>query len=171
MEIKTTGTNKAGEAIDFIYHDIVGEADIKDMKISAVHALCFYGDNLVIVYSEKKGIWTPPGGGVEGDETAKEAIIREIKEETNMKVLKHRFIGYQDIIEPKGSAKQTRSFCVVEPYGEFIADPDDGEITEIKLIDPKDHQKYFNWGKIGEHIMKRALELKTQSDLELKSTN
>jgi ADP-ribose pyrophosphatase YjhB (NUDIX family) len=167
MEIKTTGINSNGEAIDFFYRDIAGEADLKDKKISAVHALCFYGDKLVIVYSEKKGIWTPPGGGVEGDETAKEAIIREVKEETNMKVLKHRFIGYQDITEPQGLVTQTRSFCVVEPYGEFVSDPDGGEITEIKLIDPKDHRQYFDWGKIGDRIMERALELKAQSDLEL----
>lgn len=167
MEIKTTTTNRAGEPIEIVYHDIETEADIKDKKISAVHALCFYGDKLVIVYSEKKGIWTPPGGGVDGEETAKEATIREIKEESNMKVLKYRFIGYQDIMEPKGLVTQTRSFCIVEPYGDFVADPDDGEITEIKLIDPKDHQQYFDWGKIGDRIMERALEMKAQSDLEI----
>jgi ADP-ribose pyrophosphatase YjhB (NUDIX family) len=166
MEIKTTNINPAGEAVNFVYNDIASKVDIKDKKISAVHALCFYGDKLVIVYSEKKGIWTPPGGGVEGDETAEEATIREIKEETNMKVLKHRFIGYQDITTPKGLVTQTRSFCIVEPYGEFVADPDEGEITEIKLIDPKDHQQYFDWGKIGDRIMERALELKAQSNLE-----
>ncbi len=163
MEIKTTGINRAGEPVNFHYYDIESEADIKDKKISAVHALCFCGDKLVIVYSERKGIWTPPGGGVEDDETAEEAIIREIKEESNMKVLYHQFIGYQDITGPKEFTTQTRSFCIVEPYGDFVADPDDGEITEIKLIDPKDHQKYFNWGKIGDRIIERALELKAKS--------
>jgi ADP-ribose pyrophosphatase YjhB (NUDIX family) len=164
MEIKTTRTNRQGEVVNCVYRDIESPADIKDKKVSAVHALCFCGDKLVIVYSERKGIWTPPGGGVEEGETAEEATVREIKEETNMKVLKHQFIGYQDITGSKGLETQTRSFCIVEPYGEFVADPDDGEITEIKLIDPKDHQKYFDWGEIGDRIMERALELKAQND-------
>src|SRR3989344_2628502 len=45
-----------------------------------------------------------------------------------------------------------------EPYGEFISDPA-GSITEIKLIDPKDYKQYFDWGKIGDRILERALEM------------
>ena len=55
-------------------------------------------------------------------------------------------------------------FCIVEPYGDFVADPD-GDITEIKLIDPWDYKKYFDWGIIGEHIMKRAMDMKKEKDL------
>ena len=162
MEIKVNRTDRSGNPIEVIYRDIENESDIAGKSISAVHAICFYGDKIVIVYSEKKAIWTPPGGGVDGDETAIEATIREIKEESNMKVLKHKFIGYQDIHHADGSIiTQTRSICMVEPYGEFTGDTaEDAEITEIKLIDPKDHQQYFNWGEIGDHIMERAIELK-----------
>ena len=39
----------------------------------------------------------------------------------------------------------------------IIYDPD-GDITELKLIDPADYKKYFDWGKIGDHIMQRALD-------------
>ena len=35
-----------------------------------------------------------------------------------------------------------------------------GDVTEIKLIDPKDIKQYFDWGEIGDHILTRALELK-----------
>ncbi len=75
-----------------------------------------------------------------------------------MKVLSQKFIGYQDIYEPDRIARQTRSFCIVEPYGPFVSDPD-GDVTEIKLIDPADYKKYFDWGKVGERIMERALSL------------
>jgi hypothetical protein len=30
---------------------------------------------------------------------------------------------------------------------------------EIKLIDPKDFKQYFDWEKIGERLMERALEM------------
>lgn len=45
----------------------------------------------------------------------------------------------------------------------FVKDVD-GDITEIRLIDPKDYKEYFDWKEIGDHIMKRALELKAQME-------
>ncbi len=159
MEIKTTLQWK-GRSLDIAYKDIDTEDELAGKKISGVHAFCFYGDKLVIVYAAKKGTWTPPGGGVEENETAKEAVVREVREETNMRILHHQFIGYQVITEPNGTSIQTRSFCIVEPYGNFISDPDEGEITEIKLIDPKDAKLYFDWLKIGDHILERALKMK-----------
>jgi ADP-ribose pyrophosphatase YjhB (NUDIX family) len=165
MEIKSTLTNRSGEVLDIVYNDINSEHDLGEKKIQGVHAYCFYDNKLVLVYSEEKGYWTPPGGGVEEGEDVRTAVRREVKEETNMNVLKQRLIGCQEIIEPKGVVSQTRSVCIVEPYGPFVSDPD-GDITKIELIDPKDYKKYFDWGEIGDHIIQRALELKAQMDLE-----
>lgn len=49
--------------------------------------------------------------------------------------------------------------CIVEPYGEFEADPD-GDVSKIKLIDPKEYKAYIHWGEIGDHLMARALEMR-----------
>lgn len=166
MEIKSTLTNATGDMLNVVYQDVDSELDIKDKKISAVHAFCFYNDQLVIVYTGSKGIWTPPGGGVEVGEDAKDAVQREVQEESNMRVLKQRFIGCQHITGSTGIISQTRSVCLVEPYGEFVIDPD-GDITEIKLIDPNEYKKYFNWGVIGDRLMQRALEIKAEMQLEL----
>lgn len=136
------------------------ESDLGGRKVQGVHGYCFYGDKLVIVYAGKKDSWTPPGGGVEPGETAEQATIREVHEESNMKVLKHAFIGYQEIYEGDEVKIQTRSVCTVEPYGEFVKDLGDDDITEIRLIDPADYKKYFDWKEIGDHIMQRALEMK-----------
>ena len=54
-----------------------------------------------MVYEESKGYWTPSGGSVEEGESARDAVCREVKEETNMQVLRQRFIGYQDILSRK----------------------------------------------------------------------
>lgn len=160
MEIKSSYTNSAGEVIPIIYRNIFSVEELGGRKVMGVHAYCFVGDKMVIVYTKTGKSWSPPGGSVEKDETPEEAVTREVLEESNMKVLKQTFIGYQDIEEPNGVITQTRSVCIVEPYGDFIADPD-GDITEIKLIDPADYKQYFDWGTIGDHIMARALELKT----------
>ncbi len=159
MEIKSTLTNRSGKVLDVTYRDIEHESDILNKKIKGVHAYCFYGDKLVLVYAKDKDCWTPPGGGVEPGESVRDAVIREVKEETNMKVLYHQFLGYQDIVEPQGIISQTRSVCIVEPYGPFTGDPA-GDITEIACIDPSDYKKYFNWGEVGDYLMRRALEIK-----------
>ena len=159
MEIKSKLTNRSGQVLDYTYYeDLDPNENLEGKILQAVHGLCFCGDKLVVVYAESKGYWTFPGGGIEPGETYEEAVIREVKEESNMRVLHQELIGYQDIFEPDRIIRQTRSFCIVEPYGEFTSDPD-GDITEIKLIDPKDLKQYIDWKKIGDRIMERALEM------------
>jgi hypothetical protein len=72
MEIKSTLTNRSGQVLSVVYNDINSELDLGDKKIQGVHAYCFCADKLVLVYSEKKGYWTPPGGGVEVGESARD---------------------------------------------------------------------------------------------------
>ncbi|MCL5782208.1 MAG: NUDIX hydrolase [Patescibacteria group bacterium] len=163
MEIKSTLKNRAGQILDVVYRDMNQESDLGDRKVQGVHAYCFCKDKLVVVYATNKGYWTPPGGGVEKDEGIRAAVRREVKKETNMDVIRQRLIGFQDIGEPQGIVTQTRSVCIVEPYGPFTNDPD-GDITAIKLIDPKDYKQYFDWGEIGDHLMNRALAIKAQMD-------
>jgi len=159
MEINSSVTNKSGQEFKVQYRDIGSASELEGRTVSGVHAFCFLGDKLVVVYSEKKRYWTPPGGGVERGETPEEAVSREVAEETNMRVVKHALLGFQDIFDVSGIVTQTRSVCIVESYGEFLSDPDE-DITEIKLIDPANYKEYFDWGIIGDHLMGRALELK-----------
>lgn len=166
MKIRSTLTNHAGEILEVVYRDIESEKELGDKKIQSIHAYCFYGNKLVVVYAADKGYWAPAGGWIEANESIRDAVTREVKEETNMRVLTQRLIGYQDIFEPQRIVSQTRSVCLVEPYGDFIADPD-GDIAEIKLIDPKDYKQYFDWGIIGDHIMERALRIKKRMNSEI----
>ena len=99
-----------------------------------------------------------PGGSREEGETFEECIIREIKEETNMKVVELFPLGYDTLTntENKELIYQLRFAAKVEPYGPFVKDPD-GDIIEIKLIDPKEYRKYFDWGERIDLMMKKAL--------------
>ena len=160
MQIKSKFINRSGKELDYIYYEGVDPMQDLDGKIlQAVHGFCFYGDKLVVVYANDKGYWTFPGGSIEPGETYQEAVIREVKEESNMKVLHQELIGFIDVYEENRTIRQTRSLCIVEPYGDFISDPD-LDITEIKLVDPKDYGQYVKWGNIGDRIMERALEMK-----------
>lgn len=130
-------------------------------RVGGVHAICFCGDKMLLVYDGKS--WGPPGGGIEKDESYQDAITREIREESNMRVLHQQWIGYQDVSDMNGNfvERQARMFCIVEPIGEFVSDPDN-DIFEIKLIDPSDHKQYFDWLKVGDRIMERAVEMKRE---------
>lgn len=162
MEIKSTFKSRLSGVVPVVYRDVESIAELDGHTAQGVHAYCFCGDQLVIVYSEAKGYWTPPGGGIEPGETIEEAVVREVLEETNMRVLKQRIFGYQDVFEPHRLSTQIRAVCIVEPIGPFLADADsEGDVTAIKLIDPKDIKQYFDWGEIGDHILARALKLKS----------
>ena len=161
VEVKSTIPIEGGEAIDIVYVEDNPLNNFEGRIMQGVRGYCFCGGKFVIVHSMRDGKshWVPPGGGIELGENFTEATIREIKEETNMNVLKMKTFGYLDIYKDGKILRQTMSICIVEPYGDFVSDPD-GDITEIKLIDPADCKKYFDWGETGEARMQKALELK-----------
>lgn len=154
---------QSGERVfQLIYTDEHSFEHLPYHQCKQVYGVCFYMDKMVVVYSTNDGqgdSWILPGGGKEEGETYEETLIREIQEETNMRVLKYLPIGVQKVINPDKSIDyQLRFAAIVEPIGEFVKDPD-GDIQKIPLIDPKDYKKYFDWGEIGDRIVSRALEL------------
>lgn len=154
-----------GIKYNLAYHDCDDFKELVGKDLQQSYGVCFYKDKLVLVFGEPN--WGLVGGHIESGETPEVTLVREVQEETNMKVLKQIPIGYQEVIKPDGTSDyQLRSFCLVEPIGEFVSDPA-GSVTEIKLIDPRDYKKYFDWGKIGDRIMERAMEIYNLNKKEL----
>lgn len=160
MEIRTNIKRMSGD-FEIVYNEADPLENLDGKILQAVHAYCFLDGKLVIVYANDKRYWTMPGGGIEPGESYEQATIREVLEESNMKVIYSELIGYQDIFEKEKVVRQTRMFCIVEPYGPFISDPD-GDITEIKLIEPSELRKYVDWGVIGDRVLERAIEMHRQ---------
>ena len=147
----------------FEYHDTDSFDHLDYSLCRQVYGVCFYKDKIVIGYGGHKKSWGLIGGTIEKDETFKQTLKREIQEESNMEVLLCLPIGYQKVINTRDNSfiYQLRYVCNTIPYGPFISDPA-GSVTKIEIIDPREYKKYFDWGKIGERIINRALELKNK---------
>lgn len=167
MEVKPVLTSKyighSGVEYIFEYFDADSFEHLDYFLCKQTYAVCFCGEKIVIVYQGDKNTWGLVGGSIEKRETFEQTLKREIKEESNMKVIDFLPIGYQKVIDTRDDSfiYQLRYVCTAKPYGPFISDPA-GAITEVKLIGPKDYKQYFDWGEIGERIVKQALKLKNR---------
>jgi len=151
---------KSGVQYIFEYYDCSDFSVLPYDKCKHIHGVCFYENKIAIVLNGPKNTWGLVGGSIEDGESLDQAFRREIKEESNMEVLSWKPVGYQKVIDTRDGSYvyQLRVVADVRPHGEFTKDPA-LRIVELKLINPKDYKQYFDWKKIGDRIMERALKL------------
>jgi len=155
---------ESGVQYIFEYEDCDDFSILPYDKCKQIRGVCFYNSKIVMGLNGVKGTWGFIGGSIEKGENFDQTFRREIKEESNMEVLFWKPIGYQKVIDTRDDSYiyQLRVVAKVRPYGKFTEDPAKS-ITEIKVIDPTFYKQYFDWGKIGDRIIERALELKIQT--------
>lgn len=154
-------TGPSGVKYIFEYSDTDSFDELPHKLCRQMYSVCFYEGKMVIVYHGKTNMWGLVGGTVEPGETLEKTLIREIEEESNMRILKWLPIGYQKMIDTRDGSfvYQLRTVSTAVPIGPFEKDPA-GTVTEMKLVSPAEYKNYFDWGEIGERIVARALELK-----------
>jgi len=81
-----------------------------------------------------KDYWCLPGGHIDEFETAEKAIIREVKEETNLDFSPH-FLCYLDEIFPEMELHNVVMMFYGEATGTPLADP--GEVSDSGWFDLK----------------------------------
>lgn len=79
-----------------------------------------------------KNKWALPGGFVDNGETIKEAIIREVKEETNMNFIPERIVGIYS--EPNRDPRGHTVSIVWAGKGDFENMKADDDAKDIKLL-------------------------------------
>ena len=151
--------NWAGKVYGLEYEDFDDFSSLPLDKCSQVLGVCFVKNNIIVIRGKNDKVWGLPGGTVEKGESIDQTFRREVTEETNYKAIKWLPIGAQKVIMPDGNfVYQLRVCALVEKIGEFVSDPG-GQVVENKLINPLDYKKYFDWGEIGERIIRRGIDL------------
>jgi 8-oxo-dGTP diphosphatase len=92
--------------------------------LPSCHALVRRGDCILLVKRARppfQECWGLPGGGVELGETVESAIIREVAEETGLRVNVSRFLGYADGIERDPEGKVRYHYVILYVQAEVAA--------------------------------------------------
>jgi len=87
-------------------HPAIKEASNKKLTRLATRAIILKGDDILLLYTKRYHDFSLPGGGIEANETHHEGLIRELKEETGARNVKH--------IEPFGLYEEFRPWHTPE---------------------------------------------------------
>ena len=86
------------------------EIDLKDydgcsrvFRRPSARAVIFKGDKIALVYAAKEKYYKFPGGGIHEDEDKREALIREVKEETGLSVIPESIAEYGSVLRRQKS--------------------------------------------------------------------
>jgi 8-oxo-dGTP pyrophosphatase MutT (NUDIX family) len=87
-------------------------------------------------YGGLKGKWSLPAGFVEGNETADEAVVREVREETGINTINKGLIGLRTgVIKEEISDNMLMFF--LKPVGTDIIKAEQNELYEAKYVVPE----------------------------------
>lgn len=105
--------------------------------VLAVCVAIWQDDKILLVRranAPNKGLWALPGGKVDAGETIVEAAIRELSEETNLKVIPKNIFFIREIIED-GFHYVLNCINAENPVGELAAGDDAAEAKWIRVTD------------------------------------
>ncbi len=140
-----------------IFFNIYTRIQVKKVKIGQTIDAVIEDKNGNIVLIKRKyppfqGFYALPGGFVEKNEKPKQALFREVKEETNLNIKIIERIGIFDTPgrDPRGNIHSTAYKCIVEDISSMRSGDDSKEVELIpksRLNDIKlafDHKKIIN---------------------------
>lgn len=135
--------NKSGWTL-LEYLDI-SESDIsKYQNVTGAYAVLMVGDKYVVGYNTWRKQWEFPAGGIEEGETARQAAIRELYEETHQKNVELDFKGLFKVEDTKGNIKYQVIFVGRENELSPFNHEENDEMEKIYLWDMKEDIGYVD---------------------------
>ena len=124
-----------------------------DRPILAVSAAIIRDGQVLIVQRARGpalGIWTMPGGVVEGGETLDQALIREIEEETALTVEPVALAGHREVMARDQDGRLQRHFIVLCFASRWVA-------GEPKLNDELSAARWIRPSELGDYKTSEGL--------------
>lgn len=118
------------------------------------------GEWLVVkkTYSGLKGMWSLPAGFVEGNETADQAAIREVKEETGLDCKLEGMVGFRTGILQGNISDNMAIFLLRPERDDQLLIPQEKEISEVAWKTPFELKDDPNVSAMIHEIAERAIE-------------
>ncbi len=135
--------NKSGWTL-LEYLDIVEDDICKYHNVTGAYAILKIRDKLVVGFNGWRNQWEFPAGGIEEGETARQAAIRELYEETHQENVELNFKGLFKVEDAKGNIKYQAIFVGYQnELSPFIHEEND-EMESIYLWDMKEDIGYVD---------------------------
>lgn len=124
-------------------------------------ALVRRGDGKILMGKRSvwpRGMWVFPGGGVHFGERAEQAVVRELREETGLKIKPTKLITVYEMLVLKRNVHRVIFFYMARVVGGKEKPSED--IDEIRWLTPKEITQMENIGDSTIDILKAAGLLK-----------
>lgn len=118
------------------------------------------GEWLVVkkTYSGLKGMWSLPAGFVEGNETADQAAIREVKEETGLDCKLEGMVGFRTGTLNGNISDNLAIFLLSPVNDDQLLTPQEKEISEVAWKTPFELKDDPNVSAMIREVAERAIE-------------
>jgi 8-oxo-dGTP diphosphatase len=137
----------------------------KGDKISVgVGAVVFRGNDILIIKRGKppfEGQWSIPGGGLEYGETVKDAVRREIREETGIEIHLVALLDVFDAIRQNDSGEGAAHTVIID----YVAEWKSGEpvaaddATAAEFVSQDEAMRRLSWD-VTRQAIRRAVEIR-----------
>ena len=135
--------NKSGWTL-LEYIDIEEKDITKYENVTGAYAILRIKDKYVIGYNGWRKQWEFPAGGIDEGETAREAAVRELYEETHQKNDALEFKGLFKVEDAKGKIKYQAVFVGEQDELSSFSRSENDEMDEIMLWDMKEDIGYVD---------------------------
>ena len=126
------------------YIDIAEDEINQYQNVTGAYCILKIKDKYVVGYNGWRKQWEFPARGIDEGETAREAAIRELFEETHQKNEELEFKGLFKVEDTKGNMKYQAIFvCHQEELHPFVHNDND-EMDEIRLWDMRENIGYVD---------------------------